>query len=184
MCGYHTAQCIGITKLMVICFSTFYCCYGNRSCTIRCYFENGRVAALKGLFNVLNNNKWVLFFDILTQNMLNKIDRVFDMNSLALIFSERHLNLKMIILTSFFSVVFWRHLPNFTIVFTIKCSYLNKYTRYLHEIFSICSAQFDIHDVCKNRKSHFMSLMQVFWWLGIFTFLWLWICLYSNFKIV
>ena len=39
------------------CFSTFYCCYGNRLCTISCYFENDRVAALKGLFNVLNNNR-------------------------------------------------------------------------------------------------------------------------------
>jgi len=33
--------------------------------------------------------------------MLKEIDSVFDMNSLALIFSERHLNLKVIILTSF-----------------------------------------------------------------------------------
>jgi len=73
----------------------------NQSCSIRCYFENGRVAALKGLFNVLNNNKLVLFFDILTHDMSEEIDRVFDMISLALIFSERHLNLKMIILTSF-----------------------------------------------------------------------------------
>jgi len=71
-----------------------------------CYFENGRVVALKGLFNVLNNNRLVLFFDILKQNMLNEINRVFYMNSLPVIFSERHLNLKMIILTSLFSVSF------------------------------------------------------------------------------
>ena len=62
----------------------------HNSCTIRCYFENGRVAALKGLFNVLNNNELVLFFDILTQNMLKEIDSVFYMNSLAFIFSKRH----------------------------------------------------------------------------------------------
>jgi len=114
---------------MVICFSIFYCCYGNHSCTIRCYFENGRVAALKGLFNVLNNNKLFLFFDILTQNMLKEIDSVFYMNSLAFIFFERHLNLKMIILTSFSfrGVLMLR--SNFTIVFLFKCLYLNNYTR-------------------------------------------------------
>jgi len=66
------------------------------------YFKNGRVAALKGLLNVLYNNKLVLFFYIFTQNMLKEINRVFDMNSLALIFSERHLNLKMI-----FDVIFF-----------------------------------------------------------------------------
>jgi len=33
--------------------------------------------------------------------MLKEIDNVFYMSSLAFIFSERHLNLKMIILTSF-----------------------------------------------------------------------------------
>jgi len=64
-------------------------------------FENGRVAALKGLFIVLNNNKLVLFFDNLTQDMLKEIYRVFNMNTLVLILSERHLNLKMIILASF-----------------------------------------------------------------------------------
>ena len=42
-------------------------------------------AAFKGLFNVLNNNKSVLFLDILTQDKLKEIVRVFDMNSLALI---------------------------------------------------------------------------------------------------
>ena len=116
-------------KLIVICFSTFYCCYGNHLCTIRCCFENGRVAALKGLFNVLNNYKLVLFFDILTQNMLKEIDNVFYMSSLAFIFSERHLNLKMIILTSFsFRGVLTSH-SNFIIVFLLKCSYLNNYTR-------------------------------------------------------
>jgi len=146
---------------MVICFSTFYSCYGNHSCTIRCYFENGRVAALNGLLNVLNNNKLVLFFDIFTQNMLKEIDRVFDMNSLVLIFSERHLNLKMIILTSFSFRSVLTSRSNFTIVFLFKCLYLNNYTRQLHDIFSICSAQFDTHGVCKNRKSYFMSLMQV-----------------------
>jgi len=118
-----------ITKLMVICFSTFYCCYGNHSCTISCYFENGRVAALKGLFNVLNKNKLVLFFDILTQNMLKEIDNVFYMSSLAFIFSERHLNLKMIILTSFSFRIVLTSRSNFTIVFLFKCSYLNNYTR-------------------------------------------------------
>jgi len=82
---------------MVICISTFYSYYGNHSCTIRCYFENGRVAALKGLFNVLYNNTLVLLLYILTQNMLKEMKSVFDMNSLASIFSERHLNLKMII---------------------------------------------------------------------------------------
>jgi len=125
----HTAQCIGITKRMGICFSTFYCCYGNNSRTIRCKFENGRVAALKGLFNVLNNNKLVLFFDILTQNMLKEIDSVFYMNYLAFIFSELHLNLKMIILTSFSFPSVLTSCSNFTIVFLFKCSYLNNYTR-------------------------------------------------------
>jgi len=127
--GYHTAQCIGITKPMAICFSTFYCCYGNRSCTIRCYFENGRVAALKGLFNVLNNNKFVLFFDILTRNMLKEIYNVFYMSSLVFIFSERHLNLKMIILTSFSFRGVLTSRSNYTIVFLFKSSYLNNYTR-------------------------------------------------------
>ena len=156
---------------MVVCFSTFYCCYGDHSCTIRCYFENSRVAALKGLFNVLNNNKLVLFFDILTQNMLKEID-VFYMSSYAFIFSERHLNLKMIILTSFSFRGVLTSRSNFTIVFLFKCSYLNNCTRQLHDFFSICSAQFDTqsHGVCKNRKSYFMSLMQVFSWLGTFLF--------------
>jgi len=87
------------------------------------------VAALKGLFYVLNNNKLVLFFDILTQNMLKEIDSAFYMNSLAFIFSKRHLNLKMIILTlfSFRGVLTSR--SNLTIVFLFKCSYLNNYTR-------------------------------------------------------
>jgi len=48
---------------------------------MRCYFENVRVAALKGLFNVLNNYKLVLFYYILTQDILKEIFRVFDMNS-------------------------------------------------------------------------------------------------------
>ena len=80
---------------------------------------------MKGLFNVLDNNKLVIFFDILTQNMLKEIDNVFDMNSLALIFSEGHLNLKMVVLTSF----------SLRDVLTQKCSYsnahnyLNNYTR-------------------------------------------------------
>ena len=83
------------------------------------------------------------------------------MNSLALLFSERHLNLKMIILTSFSfrSVLTSRSI--FTIMLLFKCSYLDNYTRQLHEIFSNCSASFDVKDVCKIRKSHFMSLMQV-----------------------
>jgi len=29
---------------------------------------------MKGLFNVLNNNKLALFFDILTQDMIKEID--------------------------------------------------------------------------------------------------------------
>jgi len=53
-----------------------------------------------------NGNLMFLTITIFTQNMLNEINRVFDMNSLALIFLERHLNLKMIILTSLFPVVF------------------------------------------------------------------------------
>jgi len=126
--GYHTSQCIGITKPMAICFSTFYCCYGNRLCTIRCYFENGRVAALKGLFNVLNNNKFVFFY-ILTRNMLKEIYNVFYMSSLVFIFSERHLNLKMIMLTSFSFRGVLTSRSNYTIVFILKSSYLNNYTR-------------------------------------------------------
>ena len=118
-----------MTKRIVFCYSTFYCCYGNHLCTIMCYFENGRVAALKWLFNGLNKNKLVLFFDILTQNMLKEINNVFYMNSLAFIFSESHLNLKMIFLTSlsFRGVLTSR--SNFTIVFLFKCLYLNNYTR-------------------------------------------------------
>jgi len=54
----------------------------------------------------LTKTNWFYFCDILTQNMLKEIDNMFNMSSLAFIFSERHLNLKMIILTSFFSVVF------------------------------------------------------------------------------
>jgi len=116
---------------MVICFSTFYCCYGNHSCTIRCYFKNGRVAALKGLFNVLNKNKLVLFFYILTQNMLKEIYNVFYMSSLAFIFSERQLNFKITILTSFLFRGVLTSRSNCTIVFLFKCSYLNNYTRYM-----------------------------------------------------
>ena len=51
------------------------------------------------------------------------------MNSLAFIFLERHLNLKMIILTSFSFLGVLTSLSNFTIVFLFKCSYLNNYTR-------------------------------------------------------
>jgi len=36
-------------------------------------FENGRVAASKGLFNVRNNNKLIIFLDILTQNMSKEV---------------------------------------------------------------------------------------------------------------
>jgi len=78
---------------MVICFSTFDGCYGNHLCEIRCNFEKGRVAVFEGLFNALNNNIRFCFLDILTQDILKEINRVFDMNSLALIFSQRHLNL-------------------------------------------------------------------------------------------
>jgi len=78
---------------MVICFSTFDGYYGNHSCVFRCNFEKGRVVVFKGLFDVLNNNSRFYFLDILTQDILKEIDRVFDMNSLALIFSQRHLNL-------------------------------------------------------------------------------------------
>jgi len=87
------------------------------------------VAALKWLFNVLNNNILVSFFDILTQDMLKETDRVFDMNSLALLFAERHLNLKMIILTSFSFRSVLTSRSNFTLVFLFKCSYLDNYTR-------------------------------------------------------
>ena len=117
---------------MVICFSTFFSCYGNHLCTIRCYFENGRVAALKRLFIVLNNNKLFLFFDNLTQDMFNEIYRLFSMNTLALIFSERHLNLKMIILTSFCVGGVLTSRSNSTMVFLFKCLHLKNYTRYLH----------------------------------------------------
>jgi len=49
--------------------------------------------------------------------MLNEIDKLFDMNSIAFLNSERHLNLKMIILKSFsFHGVLTSH-SNFTIVF-------------------------------------------------------------------
>ena len=61
--------------------------------------------------------------------MLEEIDRVCDRNFLALIFSERHLNLKMIILTSFYFRSVLTSRSNFTIVFLFKCSYLNNYTR-------------------------------------------------------
>jgi len=61
--------------------------------------------------------------------MLKEIDSVFDMNYLALIFSERHLNLKMIILTSFSFRGVLTSRSNFTIVFLFKCLYLNNYTR-------------------------------------------------------
>ena len=61
--------------------------------------------------------------------MLKEIDSVFDMNYLALIFPERHLNLKMIILTSFSFRGVLTSRSNFTRVFLFKCSYLNNYTR-------------------------------------------------------
>ena len=51
------------------------------------------------------------------------------MNSLVLIFSERHLNLKMIILASFSFRDVLTSRSNFTIVFLFKCSYLNNYMR-------------------------------------------------------
>jgi len=85
--------------------------------------------ALKVLLNVLNNNELVLFFDILKQDMLKEIDEVFDMNSLSLKCSKRHLNLKMIILTPFpFRNILTSH-SNFTIVLLFKCAYLYNYTR-------------------------------------------------------
>ena len=61
--------------------------------------------------------------------MLKEIYRVFDMNTLALIFSERHLNLKMIILTSFSFRGVLTSRSNYTMMFLFKCSYLNNYTR-------------------------------------------------------
>ena len=47
--------------------------------------------------------------------MLKEIDSVFCMNSLAFIFSEHHLNLKMIIFTSFFFHGVLTSRSNFTI---------------------------------------------------------------------
>jgi len=47
-------------------------CYGNHSCAIRCYCEKGRVAAYKGLFTVINNNKLDWSLDIPTKDMLKK----------------------------------------------------------------------------------------------------------------
>ena len=64
-----------------------------------------------------------------TVHMLKEIDSVFDMNYLALIFSERHLSLNMIILTSFSFRGVLMSCSNFTIVFLFKCSYLKYYTR-------------------------------------------------------
>jgi len=60
--------------------------------------------------------------------MLEEIDRVIDLNALALIFTERHLNLKMIILTSFSFRSVLTSRSNFTIVFLLECSYHNNYT--------------------------------------------------------
>jgi len=69
------------------------------------------------------------YFLIFLHRICKRENRVFDMNSLALIFSECNLNLKRIILTSFsFRNVLTSH-SNFTIVFLLKCSYLNNYTR-------------------------------------------------------
>jgi len=77
----------------------------------------------------LTITNWLYFFDILTQNMLKEIDNVSYMSFLAFIFSERHLNWKMIILTSFSFRGVLTSRSNFTIVFLFKCSYLNNYTR-------------------------------------------------------
>jgi len=46
-------------------------------------FSKGRVAAFKGVFNVLNNNILVLFLDIIKQDKLKELVRVFDINYLA-----------------------------------------------------------------------------------------------------
>jgi len=68
-------------------------------------------------------------FLTITKDMLEEIDRVCDMNSLALIFSERHLNFKMIILTSFSFRSVLTSGSNFTILLLFKYSYLPNYTR-------------------------------------------------------
>jgi len=49
--------------------------------------------------------------------MLKEIDKLFDMNSIAFLYSERHLNLKMIILKSFSFHGVLTSRSNFTIVF-------------------------------------------------------------------
>jgi len=51
---------------------------------IRCSFEKCMVAAFKGLFNILNNNIRFYIFNFVTQDILKEIDRLFDMNNLAL----------------------------------------------------------------------------------------------------
>jgi len=72
---------------------------------------------------------WFYFFIFLHKKMLKEIDNVFYMSSLSFIFSERHLNMKMVILTSFSFRGVLTSRSNFQIVFLFKCSYLNNYTR-------------------------------------------------------
>jgi len=111
-------------------FSTFHSFYGNHQCTIKCYSEKGGVAAFKGLFNVLNNNIMFYFFlDILTQNILNEIDRVFNMTSLALIIIfKTSFKLVNYYLTSFSFRGVLTSPSNLTILFLFKCSYIYNYT--------------------------------------------------------
>jgi len=53
--------------------------------------------------------------------MLKEIEKVFYINSLALVFSEPHLNLKIIILTSFSFHGVLTSRSNFTTVCLFKC---------------------------------------------------------------
>jgi len=56
--------------------------------------------------------------------VLKEIDIVLNMNSLALIFSEHHFNLKIIILRSFSFLRVLSSCLNFTTVGLFKCSFL------------------------------------------------------------
>jgi len=63
----HTAQCIGITKRMVVCFSTFDGCRGNHPCTIACYLKRAGLLPLKGYLMFLTiTNRFYLKKIILT----------------------------------------------------------------------------------------------------------------------
>jgi len=84
---------------------------------------------LKGYLMFLTITLCFIFLDILTQNILNEIDRVFNMTSLALIIIfKTSFKLVNYYLTSFSFRGVLTSPSNLTILFLFKCSYIYNYT--------------------------------------------------------